>query len=95
MDLRKIRLVVLWTRVLGIALIVAAVIFRDTPWLYIFGMVGILCGAVSPVLLILLWRCPACRKLLPSGEQMLELRTCPHCGKELELDEEQNCEPGA
>ena len=69
-----------------------------TLWLvYLPVLIGLLMGSVEVMLLSVplviiwaiavsvLWRCPYCEKRI--GRPDMKLTYCPHCGKELDLNE--------
>lgn len=73
----------IWCRIAAFVLILLAIVYMNSPWLYIFGTLGVLAGLVSVVILALFWRCPRCRRRLGMDSRILDIRNCPHCGLDL------------
>ncbi len=86
MDHKRARLYGIWGQILGFGLVILAIVYMNTPWLYIFGTLGVLCSLAAIVVLFLFWRCPGCKKRLPADNQIFEIKTCPHCGAALGLE---------
>lgn len=87
MEHRKARFYGIWCRIAAFVLIVLAIVYLNTPWLYIFGTLGIAAGLASAVILGLFWRCPKCRRRLGADKGILDIRVCPHCGEDLGIEE--------
>ena len=85
MDHRKARFYGVWSQVIAFGGIILAIVYLNTPWLYIFGTLGILAGLASVVILGLFWRCPHCRKRLPVDNRIFDIANCPLCGQDLGL----------
>ena len=86
MDYRKARFYGIWCQIAAFGLIILAIVYLNSPWLYIFGTLGVLSGLVSAVLLLLFWRCPRCRRRLPADKGIFEIRECPFCLEDLKLE---------
>lgn len=83
MDHRKARLYGIRGQIIGFGLIILAIVYMNTLWLYIFGTLGVLCSLAAIVVMFLFWRCPCCQKRLPRDNQIFEIIACPHCSANL------------
>lgn len=90
MDHRKARFYGVWCQVIGFGGILLAIVYLNTPWLYVFGTLGILAGLASVAILGLFWRCPHCRKRLPVDSRIFEIKDCPRCARDLGLPSPEN-----
>lgn len=92
MDHAKARIYGVWCQIAAFAGALLAIIYLNTPWLYIFGTASVLALLAAAVILGLYWRCPHCRRHLPADGRIFDLRDCPRCGVDLGLMPEEAAE---
>ena len=85
MDHRKARFYGVWCQVIAFGGVILAIVYLNTAWLFVFGTLGILAGLASVAILGMFWRCPHCRKHLPTDKRIFDIRDCPRCGQDLGL----------